>query len=67
MRKQKHKLYERIGKHLEREKTWAYYDLQVLHSLKDMLAKMMPEHMHGEIDFGPPVGKEILPPWGDTE
>jgi hypothetical protein len=66
MRKQKVKLYRRIYKHLEREKIWAYYDLQVLHSLKDMLAKMMPEDMHGEIDFGPPVGNEILPPWGEA-
>ena len=27
--------------------------------LKDLLAGMKPENLHGETDWGPPVGKEI--------
>jgi antitoxin MazE len=29
------------------------------YSLKEMLRGITPENLHGEIDFGPPVGKEI--------
>jgi antitoxin MazE len=29
------------------------------YSLKEMLRSIRPDHLHGEIDFGPPVGKEI--------
>lgn len=28
--------------------------------LDEMLAQIRPEHLHGEIDFGRPVGKEIF-------
>jgi antitoxin MazE len=28
--------------------------------LDEMLAQIKPEHLHGEIDFGEPVGKEIF-------
>lgn len=28
--------------------------------LDEMLAQIKPEHLHGEIDFGGPVGKEIF-------
>ena len=28
--------------------------------LDEMLAQIKPEHLHGEIDFGAPVGKEIF-------
>jgi antitoxin MazE len=31
----------------------------VKHTLKDLLAKVTEENKHEEIDFGPPVGKEI--------
>jgi len=30
------------------------------YSLEELLAKVTPENLHGEIDFGPPVGKEII-------
>ncbi len=29
------------------------------YSLKEMLRGITPENLHGEIDFGPPVGNEI--------
>jgi antitoxin MazE len=29
------------------------------YSLKELLRGITPENLHGEIDFGPPVGKEI--------
>jgi antitoxin MazE len=29
------------------------------YSLKEMLRGITPENLHGEIDFGPPVGKEV--------
>jgi hypothetical protein len=28
-------------------------------SLEEMLAQITPENMHGEVDWGPPVGKEV--------
>jgi len=28
-------------------------------SLQEMLDRVTPENIHGEIDFGPPVGKEV--------
>ena len=32
-------------------------------SLEELLAKITPENLHGEWDIGPPVGREILPPY----
>jgi antitoxin MazE len=29
------------------------------YSLKEILRGIRPEHLHSEVDFGPPVGKEI--------
>jgi antitoxin MazE len=29
--------------------------------LKDLLKNCKPEHLHGETDFGPDVGREVLP------
>ena len=29
------------------------------YNVKEMVASITPENMHGEIDWGPPVGKEI--------
>ena len=33
---------------------------RIVPSLEDLLAQCDPDAFHGEIDFGPPVGKEIL-------
>ena len=30
------------------------------YSLEELLSDIKPENLHGEIDFGPPVGKEII-------
>jgi len=30
------------------------------YTLEELLADVTPENLHGEIDFGPPVGKEII-------
>lgn len=30
------------------------------YTLEELLEGMTEEHLHGEIDYGPPVGKEIL-------
>ncbi len=38
----------RIGHRIERER-----------SLNEMLDKITPDQLHGEIDFGEPVGREI--------
>ncbi|TBR20814.1 AbrB/MazE/SpoVT family DNA-binding domain-containing protein [bacterium] len=29
------------------------------YKLSELLAKMKPENLHGEVDWGPPVGKEF--------
>jgi len=29
-------------------------------TLDDLLAQVTDENLHGEVDFGPPVGKEVL-------
>jgi antitoxin MazE len=29
------------------------------HSLQEMLRGITPDNLHGEVDFGPPLGKEI--------
>jgi len=30
------------------------------YTLEELLEDMREEHLHGEIDFGPPVGKEVI-------
>ena len=30
------------------------------YTLEELLANVKPENLHGEFDFGPPVGKEII-------
>lgn len=32
---------------------------EVSPTLEELLAGVTPENLHGEIDFGPPVGKEV--------
>lgn len=34
-------------------------------TLSELIAGITPENKHPEVDFGPPVGREILDPWPD--
>jgi antitoxin component of MazEF toxin-antitoxin module len=67
MRKQKKKMYARISTHLEHKRILVNYRQELTDRLYEFLAQITPDQLHGEIDFGPPVGKEILPPWEPNE
>jgi len=35
------------------------------YTLQELVAQITPENIHPEIDYGPPVGREILPPFDE--
>jgi hypothetical protein len=35
----------------------------IKYDLKELLSGITPDNIHPEVDWGPDVGKEILPPW----
>jgi antitoxin component of MazEF toxin-antitoxin module len=35
----------------------------IKYDLKELVSGITPDNIHPEVDWGPDVGKEILPPW----